>query len=166
MRGISICTVSSSRLHATQEETPLDSVFVAVPGNWLRRSQEKKRDIKEMNFQGDLRTDRQTVALVKFHLFFRRHGNWLNNVRYPSYLFLLTFILFLSSFFCANPEISPLHSFLYSVAIDEQTWNIRQLGRHLSAPSWHATCSLPFTSLSCNLWKVLGELKCRSLRNV
>ena len=96
---------------------------------------------------------------MKFHLFFRRHGNWLNKVRYPSCLFLLTFKLFLCSFFSANPEIPPLHSFLCSVAIDEQTWNIRQLGRHLSAPSWHTTYSLPFTSLSCNQWKVSGRIE-------
>jgi hypothetical protein len=121
MKGMSVCTVSGSRLQVRY--------FVAVPGNWLRRNQEKTIDIKEMNFLGDLRTDRQTFALVKFHLFFRRHGNWLNKIRYPSCLFLLRLKLFLPSFFTANPKILPLRSLLFSVAIDEQTWNIRQLGR-------------------------------------
>jgi hypothetical protein len=85
-----------------------------VPGNWLGRSQEKKIDIKEINFQGIYgQTDSRSCEISPFLSPSRK-------LIEQGPLSLLSLLAHVQTFL-ANPEIPPLHSFLCSVAIDKQT---------------------------------------------
>jgi len=138
--------------------------FVAVPGNWLRRSRGKKVDIKEMNFQRGF-TDRQSLLWNFTFSFAVMETDWTRSV-----------ILLVSS--CSRSYLSYLVSFLWiqKFLLYFPSSTLGQLtSRHEILDNWAVTClpypgtqPAPIHSLphSCNLWKVLGELKCHYFCNV